>query len=177
MTLPHQSTGRHHYGGYGQVLPPNEDLSCLSMRRRGGPGDPPTITKKKTTKCQEASAKAGKLQPAKHKLTTKAFDQGQYVEMRAFVVHGIPFHQSIAETIQDVKMTGIQGIVGARWPLGGQRRANKTTSSVVIFLGVPVSFQAQEGQMGMKLRGRWLPTKAYNFRGRKRPTVELKSDW
>ena len=96
------------------------------------------------------------------------------------MVHRIPCHRPTAETIyiliQDVKKTGIRDIVGARWLLGGQRRAGKTTSSVVIFLNVPISFHVQEGQTGLKVRGRWLPTSAYDSdRGRKRP--ELRSDW
>ena len=88
--------------------------------------------------------------------------------MRAFVVHGIHCRRPMAEAIQDVKQAGIRGIVGARWLLEGQRRANKTTSSVVIFLSIPVSFQVHDSQTSMKVRGHWLPKEAYDF---ERPEV------
>ena len=92
------------------------------------------------------------------------------------MVHGIPCQQPMADTIQDVRKTGIRGIVGARWLLGGKRRASKTTSSVVIFLSIPISFRVQGGQAGMKVTGRWLPIDAYDFeRGRKRQ--ELRPEW
>ena len=136
----------------------------------------PPITKSQTTKRQVVSAKAGKPQSVKYKPTTKAIDQERSINTRAFVVHGIPCQRPMADTIQDVRKTGIRGIVGARWLLGGQRRAGKTTSSIVIFLSIPISFQVQEGQAGMKVRGHWPPINAYDFdRGRKR--LELRSDW
>jgi len=69
----------------------------------------------------------------------------------------------------------MRGIIGPRWLVGGQRRARKTTSSVVIFLNRVISFHVQEGQMQAKVRGRWLPVSVYDFeRGRKRPE---ESDW
>ena len=68
-----------------------------------------------------------------------------------------------------------EGIMEARWLVGGQRRAGKTTSSVVIFLNRIVSFHVQEGQMQAKVRGRWLSVSIYDFeRWRKRPE---ESDW
>ena len=100
---------------------------------------------KQTTKRQVVSAKAEKPQPVKYKPTTKAIDQERSINTRAFVVHGIPCQRPMADTIQDVRKTGVRGIVGARWLLGGQRRAGKTTSSVVIFLSIPISFQVQAG--------------------------------
>ena len=90
--------------------PSYKDLSEGVGRR--GPAEPP-ITKKKITK-QQAVGK----RPIRRR-------------------HGIlcgpqnPCHRPMAETVQDVKKTGIRGIVGGRWLLG---RANKTTSPVVIFL-------------------------------------------
>ena len=74
--------------------------------------------------------------------------------MKGFVVHGIPCYRPMAETVQDVKKTGMRGIVGARWLLRGNRRAGRTTSSVVLFLSSPVYFLAQNGQTGMRIRGR-----------------------
>ena len=84
----------------------------------------------------------------------------------------------MANKIQDMKRTGIRGVMGARWLLEGHRRIGKTTSSVVVFLNSPVSFIVQGGQMKMKVRGRWLPVEAYNFeRGKQRPEVSLEDVW
>jgi len=46
----------------------------------------------------------------------------------------------MAHTIQDMRKTGMRGIIGARWLVWGQGRAGKTTSSVVIFLNRIVSY-------------------------------------
>jgi len=106
-------------------------------------------------------------QPAKHNKRTKAANT-EYIDVKAFVVHGIPCQRTMEDTIQDVKKTGIRGIIGARWLVRGQRRAGKTTSSVVIFLNRAASFHEQEGQMQVKVRERWLPVLVYEFgRGRK----------
>jgi len=91
------------------------------------------------------------------------------------VVHGISCQRPMADTIQEVKEIGIQGIIRARWLLGRQKRAGKTTSSVVTFLNQTISFHVQEGQMKAKIRRRWPPVSIYNFeRGRKQPE---RSDW
>jgi len=129
------------------------------------------MTKKQTTR-RQVERPAGRPQPTTYKCT-KAADL-EYVDTRAFVVHRIPCQRPMADTIQDMKKTGMRGIMGALWLVGGQRRAGKTTSSVVIFLNRIVSFHVQEGQMQAKVRGRWLPMSIYDFeRGRKRPG----SDW
>ena len=52
------------------------------------------------------------------------------------------------QTIQDVKKTAIRSIVGARWLLGGPRRAGKTSGSVVIFRNIPNTVHVQEGDVG-----------------------------
>ena len=118
-----------------------EDLSDYEKEVEDVAPVTPPITKKQTTKRQVVSAKAEKPQSVKYKPTTKAIiDQERSINTRAFVVHGIPCQRSMADTIQDVRKTGIRGIVGARWLLGGQRRAGKATSSVVIFLSIPISF-------------------------------------
>jgi len=89
-------------------------------------------------------------------------------------VHGIPCQRTIADTIQDMK-TGMRGIKGACWLVGGQSRAGEITSLVVIFLNRIITFHVQEGQMQAKAWGRWLPVAIYDFeRGRKRP---VESDW
>jgi len=120
----------------------------------------PPITKKQTTR-RQVERPAGRPQPTKYKCT-KAVDS-EYVGTRAFVVHGIPYQRPMADTIQDMKKTGMRGIIGARWLVGGQRRAGKATSSVVIFLNRIVSFHVQESQMQVQVRGRWLPVSVYNF--------------
>jgi len=108
-------------------------------------------TKKQTTR-RQVEQPAGRPQPIKYNKHAKATDS-EYVDTRAFVVHGIPCQRPMADTIQDVKKTGMRGIMGARWLMGGQRRARKTTSSVVIFLNRIISFHVQEGQMQAKVRG------------------------
>ncbi|RPB19265.1 hypothetical protein L211DRAFT_641266 [Terfezia boudieri ATCC MYA-4762] len=110
------------------------------------------ITKKQAT-VRQVAPPVTKPQVAKHKRTYKVADN-KYVDIKAFVVHGVPCHRPMADTIQDVKRTGIRGIIGARWLLAGSRRFNKTTSSVVIFLAKPVSFHVQAGHTRMMLRGR-----------------------
>ena len=122
-----------------------EDLSdCEKEVEDVAPVTPP-ITKKQTTKRQVVLAKAEKPQPVKYKPTTKAIDQERSINTKAFMVHGISCQRPMADTIQDVRKAGIRGIIGARWLLGGQRRTGKATSSVVIFLSIPISFQVQEG--------------------------------
>ena len=69
----------------------------------------------------------------------------------------------MADTIQDVKKTGMKDIIKAHWLVGGQRGARKITSSVVIFFNQTISFYVQEGQMEAKVRGRWLPASIYDF--------------
>lgn len=53
-------------------------------------------------------------------------------------------------TLQDLKRTGMRGIVGARWFLGGNRRIGKNTSSVVVSLDREISFVLSESGLGMK---------------------------
>ena len=60
--------------------------------------------------------------------------------MKAFVVHGVACRRPINDTIQDLKRAGMRGVLGARWVLGENRRMNKTTSSVVVFLEKEISF-------------------------------------
>ncbi|KAF8416305.1 hypothetical protein EV426DRAFT_432378 [Tirmania nivea] len=130
----------------------------------------PPVTKKQPV-VRQTGPKAAKSPAAKHKKPAKPVkvENDRYVDTRAFVVHGIPCHRPMADTIQDVRKTGMRGIMGARWLLGGHRKTGKTTSSVVVFLNLPVSFHVQGGQMGMKVRGRCLPVEVYDFeRGRKR---------
>jgi len=50
--------------------------------------------------------------------------------VKAMVIHGVPCQRPMADTIQEV---GVNGIMGARWLLGGMRRLGKATSSVVVF--------------------------------------------
>jgi len=88
----------------------------------------PLITKKQTIK-RQVERPAGRPQPTKYNKRAKAAD----VDTRAFVVHGIACQRPMTDTIQDVKKTGLRGIIRTRWLMGGQRRAGKTTSSVVIF--------------------------------------------
>ena len=122
-----------------------EDLSEYEKEVEDVAPVTPPITKKQTTKRQVVPAKAEKPRPAKYKPTTKAIDKERSTDTKAFVVHGIPCQRPMADTIQDVRKAGIRGIIGARWLLGGQRRTGKATSSVVIFLSIPISFQVQEG--------------------------------
>jgi len=151
---------------------PYEDLSEYEKEIEDVALVTPPITKKQTTRPQ-VERPAGRPQPTKYK-RTKAADP-EYVDTAAFVVHGIPCQRPMADTIQDIKKTGMRGIIGARWLVGGQRRAGKTTSSVVTFLNRVISFHVQEGQMQAKVRGRSLPVSIYDFeRGRKRPE---ESDW
>ncbi|KAF8415347.1 hypothetical protein EV426DRAFT_665610 [Tirmania nivea] len=133
----------------------------------------PPVTKKQPV-VRQTGPKAAKSPAAKHKKPAKPVKVKdiEYVDTRAFVVHGIPCHRPMADTIQDVRKTGMRGIIGARWLLGGHRRTGKTTSSVVVFLNNLVSFHVQGGQLGMKVRGRCLPVEVYDFeRGRKRSEV------
>jgi hypothetical protein len=108
---------------------------------------------------------AGKPRPAKNRHSTRAADQE--VSTKAFVVHAISCNRPAADTTQDLRRIGMRGILGSRWLLGEHRRAGKATSSVVIFLDREVSFQTQDSQLKMKIRGRWHPVSVYDFdRGR-----------
>ena len=132
-----------------------EDLSEYEMEPEVGGVGPPSTKKRGKT--------AGKPRPAKHRQTTKATNVE--VSTKAFVVHAIPCNRPIADTIQDFRKIGMRGILGSQWLLGGNRRIGKTTSSVVIFLDREVSFQAQDGQLKMKVRGQWHPVEVYDFEG------------
>ena len=114
----------------------------------------PPITKKQVE--QRHSTKAGKKsQPAKN---IPPVDNGS---ARAIVIHGVPCQRPMADIIQD---TGMRGIMGARWLLGGNRRVGKATSSVVVFFNRTLAIGSH-----LKMRGRWLPIVAYDFnRGRER---------
>jgi len=69
------------------------------------------------------------------------------------VVYGIPCQRPIEDTIQDVKKTGMSGIIETRWLVEGQGRAGKTGSSVVICFNGTILCHVQEGQMQAKVRG------------------------
>jgi len=114
----------------------------------------PPATKKQVER--RHSTKAGKKsQPGKH---TPPVDNGS---ARAIVIHGVPCQRPMAEIIQD---TGVRGIMGARWLLGGNRRVGKATSSVVVFFNRTLAIGSH-----LKMRGRWLPIVAYDFnRGKER---------
>ncbi|KAF8430732.1 hypothetical protein BGX38DRAFT_1277770 [Terfezia claveryi] len=105
----------------------------------------PPVTKKQPVVHQMGSQVANPL-AAKHKKPTKPVKvEEEYFDPKAFVVHGILCQRPMADTMQDVRKTGMQGIIGARWLLGGHRRMGKTTSSVVILLNGLVSFCVQGG--------------------------------
>ena len=95
-----------------------EDLSDYEKEVEDVAPVTPPVTKIQATRRQVALAKAEKPHSAKYKPTMKAADKGT-IDTRAFVVHGIPCQRPMADTIQDVRKTGIRGIVGARWLLGG----------------------------------------------------------
>ncbi|KAF8432502.1 hypothetical protein BGX38DRAFT_1276695 [Terfezia claveryi] len=125
----------------------------------------PPVIKKQTTLREVARQVAGPPQVTKHKKTYESCRQG------------VRQHESLrgsrrADTIQDVKRRGLRGIMKAMLLLGGSRRFNKTTSSVIVSLTKRVSFHRQESHTRMMLRGRWLPVEAYDFdRGRVRAGV------
>jgi len=87
-----------------------EDSSPSEAEVKGdAPVMAPPITKKQVER--RHSTKAGKKsQPAKN---TPPVDNGS---ARAIVIHGVPWQRPMAEIIQD---TGVRGIMGARWLLGG----------------------------------------------------------
>jgi len=61
----------------------------------------------------------------------------------------------MADIIQDV---GVKGIMEARWLLGGLRRLDKATSSVVVFFDRKLALGSH-----LKLRGCWLPIETCHF--------------
>ena len=95
--------------------------------------------------------RAWKARPPKDKRTTKITNNEAIIDTKAFVVHGTPCQSPMANTTQDVRKACVRGIVGA---IGGQRRAAKATSSVVIFLDIPISFPVRGGQAVIQV---WLP--------------------
>ncbi|KAF8420904.1 hypothetical protein EV426DRAFT_674716 [Tirmania nivea] len=99
----------------------------------------------------------------KNKRTICLLPSGKKVSTSAFVVHGIPTMRPMSETIQDVKKTGLSGVVGARWLLGEYRRVGKLTSSLVIFLDPKAKVTFDEAGSWIKLRGRKLSMDAYDF--------------
>jgi len=108
------------------------------------------------------STQGGEPRPPKHKKQAKAVIQ-EHTGNRAFVVHGIHCQRPLADITQDLRRAGIRGIMGTRWLVGEQRRKDKTTSSVVIFLDRTASFHAQDGQLWMKIRGCWHPIDEYDL--------------
>jgi hypothetical protein len=146
---------------------PYEDLSEYEKEEEESRDPPPRSQKPKKNQ-------GGKPRPPKNNKQAKAIDQ-EWVDMKAFVVHGVSCHRPPADITQDLRKIGMRGIIGARWLVGEQRRKEKTTSSVVIFLDNTVSFHVQDGHSRMKIRGRWHPIEVYDFnRGRGPPE---KSDW
>jgi len=122
----------------------------------------PPITKKQTTR-RQVERPTGRPQPTKHKRTKVTDLQQSLCSAR----NSLPKTHGRHNTMR--------GIIGASWLVGGQRRAGKTTSSVVILLNRVISFHIQEDQMQARVRGRWLPVSISDFeRGRKRPE---ESDW
>ncbi|KAF8444394.1 hypothetical protein BGX38DRAFT_1143634 [Terfezia claveryi] len=105
----------------------------------------PPVTTKKAAKRQAKKAAA----PAKTPTTSGA---------TAIVVHGIPCQRPMADIIRDAKVTGMQGILGARWLLARARREGKNTSSVVIY----TSFEFVRLGARIKFRGKWLPVELYD---------------
>ena len=94
------------------------------------------------------------------------------------MVHGVPCRRPINDTIQDLRRAGMRGIRGARWLIGENRRMNKTTSSVVVFLEKEISFVISKEGLRMRLRGRNLPVDRYDFdRGRKKKDTEEEGSW
>lgn len=105
-----------------------EDLSDYEKEVEGVAPVTSPVTKKPAARRPAARLAALKPQVANTK-TTKVIQK-----IKAFVVHGIPCSRPMAGTIQEVKDAGVVGVAGARWLLGGRRRAGKATSSVVICL-------------------------------------------
>jgi len=119
----------------------------------------PPITKKQVEQPQPTKARKGSY-PAIN--TPPAGDTGS---ARAVVLHGVPCQRPMAEIIQE---TGVRGIMGARWPLGGNRRVGKATSSEVVSFNRTLAIGSR-----LKMRGRWLPIVAYDFnRGRERVEID-----
>ena len=58
--------------------------------------------------------------PPKNNKQAKVIDQ-EYIDTRAFVVHGVNCHRPLADMIQDSRIAGLRGIIGAHWLVGEQR--------------------------------------------------------
>jgi len=142
-----------------------EDLSGYEDEDEALVAAPPAT--KKQAAPRSAARPAGKRsRPAKTPpRSASPDDNGPLV--KAMVIHGVVYQGPMADTIQDV---GVNGIMGARWLLGGMRRLGKATISVVVFFDRKLALGSH-----LRVRGRWLPIEAYDFdRGRRR--VE-RSDW
>ncbi|KAF8436988.1 hypothetical protein BGX38DRAFT_1274288 [Terfezia claveryi] len=126
---------------------PYENLSDYEakIRKDEDPVTPPSPKKQPTVR--QVGSKAAKPPVAKYRNPAKPVKvEDEYVDTKAFVVHGIPCHQPMAVTLQNVKNKGVRGIMGARWLRGDHRRMSKTTTSVVIFVSSAVSFHVQGSQ-------------------------------
>ena len=65
-------------------------------------------------------------------------------------------------------------VPGVLWEQGGSLGDKGERARPPAFLNDPISFHVQESQTGLKVRGRWLPTSAYDFdKGRKRPELRI----
>ena len=102
---------------------PYEDLSSYEEEHVVQVAAPPATKKLAALRLVANAGK--KSQRAKKNQVTSV-----RTSSRAMVIHGIPCQRPLANIIQDV---GVKGTMGARWLLGGTRRLEKVTSSVVIF--------------------------------------------
>ncbi|KAF8421168.1 hypothetical protein EV426DRAFT_609501 [Tirmania nivea] len=112
----------------------------------------PATLKQKVTKRSRA---------IKNKRTICPLSSGKQVSTSAFVVHGIPTMRPMSEPIQDVKKTGLSGVVGAMWLLGEYRRVGKLTSSLVIFLDPKARSRSMKQVAGSSCEGEsclWMHT-------------------
>ena len=156
-----------------------KDVSPVS-KKQGKRRDAAPVTTPSTKKqipLRTRNTPTERSPPVKNRKTTHPTGD-QYASMKAFVVHGVPCRRPINDTLQDLRRAGMKGIRGARWLVGENRRMNKTTSSVVVFLEEEIAFVVSKKGLRMRLRGRNLPVDRYDFdRGRMKKGIEEEGSW